>query len=188
MKKPRIKITEKQKPTVSQVVINLYDTSLDDRIILDTPGGYHFEVSRSRGIEDNRDTQSSSTTIDKLVFNEAYQYLENAKIRLDTKTATGYSDCKANCRNALMSALKTLTGKGEVSEAARELGRQGILGKREKEFTETFNKLLVILHGLDSKKGSHPPMERNEDDAELALNITTGVVNYLINQATKPRD
>ena len=187
MKKPRIKITEKQKPTVSQVVINLYDTSLDDRIVLDTPSGYHFEVSRSRGIEDNRDTQSSSTTIDKLVFNEAYQYLENAKIRLDTKTATGYSDCKANCRNALMSALKTLTGKEEVREAAKELGNQGILGKREKEFTETFNKLLVVLHGLDSKKGSHPPMTQEEGDAELVLGITTSILNYVTNRAIKQR-
>ena len=180
-------MTEKQKPTVSQVVINLYDTSLDDRIVLDTPSGYHFELSRSKGIEDNRDTRSSSTTIDKLAFSESYKYLENAKARFDTKTAVGYSDCKANCRNALMFALKTLTGEGEVRKAAKELARQGILGEREKEFTETFNKLLVILHGVDSKKGSHPPMTRNEDDAELALVITTSVVNYLINQATKPR-
>lgn len=187
MKKPRIKITEKQKPTVSQVVIDLYDTSLDDRIVLDTPGGYHFEVSRSRELETVGDSKSSSI-LDRLALNETYRYLKNAEDRFNTKTAEGYSDCKANCRNALMSALETLTGKKEVSEAARELGRQGILGKREKEFTKTFNKLLVILHGLDSKKGSHPPMTRKEGDAELALNLTTSVISYITNQATRQRD
>jgi len=169
LKKPRIKITEKQKPTVSQVVIDLYDTSLDDRIVLDTPGGYHFEVSRSRELETVGDSKSSSI-LDRLALNETYRYLKNAEDRFNTKTAEGYSDCKANCR------------------AARELGRQGILGKREKEFTKTFNKLLVILHGLDSKKGSHPPMTRKEGDAELALNLTTSVISYITNQATRQRD
>ncbi len=125
--------------------------------------------------------------IDRYSFSEAHRYLKNAKRRIKNKTPEGYSDCKANCRNALMSTLQTLTGKEKVREAATELSKQGILGKREEEFTETFEKLLVLLHGLDSKKGSHPPMTRNEDDAELALGITTSVVNYLINQAIKQR-
>ena len=86
-----------------------------------------------------------------------------------------------------MSALKTLTGKEEIREAAKELGNMGILGKRESEFTITFEKLLVTLHGLDSKKGSHPPMTRSENDAEFALNLTRDVVEYIISQATFPR-
>ncbi|MBA7600543.1 hypothetical protein ES703_07599 [subsurface metagenome] len=125
--------------------------------------------------------------IDRYSFNEAHRYLKNAKRRFNTKTPEGYSNCKADCRNGLMSALKTLTGMNTIKDAATELHIQGILGKREEEFYKTFGNLLVILHGIDSKKGSHPPMERNEDDAELAVSITTSVVNYLINQATKPR-
>lgn len=187
MKKPKIIITEKQKPTVSQIGIDLYGTSMGDKIILDTPGGYHLEVSRTRGLEAISDSESPPAVLDKLSLSESYRYLKNAEERFETKTAEGYSNCKADCRNALMSALKTLTGKDTIKEAANELHRQGILGEREEEFIETFDNLLVILHGIDSKKGSHPPMTRSEDDAEFALSITTSVVNYVINQATRPR-
>jgi len=145
----------------------------------------YIELDQRELREATKDSLTPPTILDKLAFSESYQYLENAKARFDTKSAVGYSDCKANCRNALMSALKTLTDKEDVSEAARELSRQGILGEREKEFTETFNKLLVILHGLDSKKGPHPPKTRDEDDAELVLGITTSILNYVTNQAIK---
>ncbi len=86
-----------------------------------------------------------------------------------------------------MSTLKTLTGKEEVREAAKELANQGILGKREEELIGSFGDLLVKLHGLASKKGPHPPMTREEDDAKLVLEITTSIVNYLYNQAVKPK-
>jgi len=161
---------------IEKVVLELYEKYATDNIIVKTP---QFTITVTRPIEQRE--------IERHSFSEAYKYLKNAKRRFNTKTPEGYSNCKADCRNGLMSALKTLTGMNTIKEAATELHRQGILGKREEEFYKTFGNLLVILHGIDSKKGSHPPMERNKDNAELALNITTGVVNYLINQTTRPR-
>lgn len=161
---------------INQVALELYEEYATDNIIVKTP---QFTITVTRPIEQRE--------IERHSFSEAYKYLKNAKRRFNTKTPEGYSNCKADCRNGLMSALKTLTGMNTIKEAATELHGQGILGKREEEFYKTFGNLLVILHGIDSKKGSHPPMERNEDDAELALSITRSLINYLINQATKPR-
>ena len=138
--------------------------------------------------EATKDTQGPPAVLNKLALSESYQYIQEAKARFDTKTAVGYSGCKANCRNALMSALKTLTGKEDIREAAKELAKQGLLGKREQEFIESFGNLLIKLHGLASKKGPHPPMTREEDDAELVLSITTSIISYITNQATRQRD
>ena len=131
--------------------------------------------------------QSPPPVVDELAFGESYQYLENAKARFDTKSAVGYSDCKTNCRNALISALKALTGKEILREAAKELCKQGMLGEREEEFVESFGVLLAKTHNLASKKGPHPPITRDEYDAELVLGITTSILNYVTNQAIKRR-
>jgi hypothetical protein len=172
--------------TTTQAALDLFKRSKAERIVLDTPNGHHVEIDRKKKRESAKDSQAPAI-LDKFAFSEAYKYLENAKARLDTKTLGGYSNCKADCRNALMSALKTLTGKDTIREATKELHRQGILGEREEEFTKTFDNLLGILHGIDSKKGSHPPMERSEDDAKLALNITTSVIDYIVNQCMRLR-
>jgi len=161
---------------INQVALELYEKYRTDNIIVKTP---NFTIRVTRPIEQRE--------IERYSFNEAYKYLKNAKRRFNTKTPEGYSNCKADCRNALMSTLETLTGMNTIKEAAKELHRQGILGEREEEFTRTFDSLLGILHGIDSKKGSHPPMERSEDDAKLALNITTSVIDYIVNQYTRPR-
>ena len=161
---------------IAKVALELYEKYGAANIIVKTP---NFTIRVTRPIEQRE--------IERYSFNEAYKYLKNAKRRFNTKTPEGYSNCKADCRNALMSTLETLTGVNTIKEAAKGLRRQGILGEREEEFTRTFDNLLGILHGIDSKKGSHPPMTRNENDAELALSITTSVVNYLVNQATRPR-
>lgn len=182
-----MKLENAKLESMAAVAVKLQANRPGARIKVRGKDGSYIELDERELSEATKVTQGALAIPDKLAFSESFQYLEDAKARFDTKSAVGYSGCKANCRNALMSALKILTGKEEISEAARELVRQGILGKREKEFTETFSKLLVILHGLDSKKGSHPPMTRSEDDAELALSITTSVVNYLINQSTRPR-
>lgn len=187
MKLTKSKLDEIKLATVTQAALDLFEKSKAERIALDTPNGHHVEIDRKKKRESAKDGQAPAI-LNKLAFSEAYKYLENAKARLDSKTPEGYSNCKTDCRNALMSALETLTGKNKIKEASKELHRQGILGEREEEFTKTFEKLLEILHGIDSKKGAHPPMTRNEDDAELALNLTTSVVRYIINQATKPRD
>jgi len=123
--------------------------------------------------------------LDKLGLSESFRYLQNARARFDTKTAEGYSDCKANCRNALISALKTLTGEENIREAVKELGKQGILGKREKEFIESFGDFLGKLYSLASKKGPHPPLTAEEDEAELVLSVTTSILNYVANRAVK---
>jgi hypothetical protein len=172
-----VKVSNEDKlALIEKVALELYE-KYGDNVIVKTP---HFTISASRPVKQQE--------IDKYSFNEAYSYLANAKRRFNAKTPEGYSDCKANCRNALMSALEALTSMSTIKEAAKELHRQRILGEREEEFIKTFDELLVILHGIDSKRGSHPPMTRNESDAELALNLTTSVVKYIINQATKPRD
>lgn len=172
---------------IAKVVMQLHEKSPSARIKVRGDDGSYIELDQRELREATRDSQTPPAVLDRLALSESYQYLQNAQARFDTKSAVGYSDCKANCRNALMSALKTLTGKEEIREAAKELGKQGILGKREEEFIESFGELLVRLHGLASKKGSHPPMTRNENDAELVLGITTSILSYITNQATKPR-
>lgn len=162
---------------IEQVALDLYEKYKPLKMIIDTPN-YHFEVNAP--IEER--------VVYRDAFSEAHKYLKNAKRRCNTKTPEGYSDCKANCRNALISTLQTLTGKEKIKEATKELINHGMLGEREAEFIETFEKLLTTLFGLASKKGSHPPMTRNKNDADLALNLTAGLIDYIVNQATLPRD
>ena len=162
---------------IKQVILDLYEKSKAVKITVVRPD---CTIEVNKPIEE--------VVREEYPFNEAHRYLKNAKRRIKTKTPEGYSDCKANCRNALLSILQTLTGKEKVREATKELINQGTLGERESEFTETFEKLLVTLQGLDSKKGSHPPMTRNVHDAKLALNLTKGIVDYIISQATLQRD
>ncbi len=161
---------------ITKVALELYEKYGADNITIKTP---NLTIRIERPIEER--------VIDKHSFSEAHRYLKNAKHRISDKTPEGYTDCKVNCRNALISALQTLTGKEKVKEAVKELINRGILGEREAEFSENLEKLIVTLHGLDSKKGSHPPMTRSKNDAELALNLTTSVVKYIINQAIRQR-
>lgn len=173
---------------LAKVVVGLHEKSPEARIKIRASDGSYIEIDNREIREAIGESQCPPTVVDKLAFNESYKYLENAKSRFDTKSAAGYSDCKTNCRNALISVLKTLTGKEDVREAASELGKQGILGKREEEFTKSLGELLAKLHGLASKKGPHPPMTVEKDDAILVLDITTSIVRYITNRATKPRD
>jgi len=162
---------------INQVAIDLYEKYNAAKIIVETPN-YRIEVNRP--IEER--------VIDRYSFTEAHRYLNNAKRRIKSKTPEGYSDCKASCRNALESTLQILTGKEKVREAVKELINRGSLGDREAEFTKHLEELIVSLHWLDSKKGSHPPMTRSENDAKLAFNLTRDIVEYIINQATKQKE
>lgn len=162
---------------IGQVVLDLYDKSKSVKITVVRPDS---TIEIYKPIEE--------VVREGSPFYEALRYLKNAKKRIKTKTPEGYSDCKANCRNALDSMLQALTGKEIVREAAKYLHTQGILGEREEEFVKTFGDLLVILHRIDSKKGSHPPMTRNAQDAKLALNLTEGIVNYIMSQVAEQRD
>ena len=116
--------------------------------------------------------------LSKLGLNESFIYLQSAQSRFDTKTPSGYSECKVDCRNALISALKALTGTENVREAVRILGKKEIIGEREEEFIESLENFLVKLIGVLSKKGPHPPMP-TEEEAEFALRMTYAVLDYL---------
>jgi len=173
--------------SLAKVVMKVHENNPDARIKVRAADGTYIEVDNREIREAMKDSQSTHAVLDEFAFSESYGYLHEAQARVDSKTAVGYSSCKANCRNALVSVLKTLTGKEDIREAVRELGKQGILGEREQEFIEIFAELLAKLYGLVSKKGAHPPMTREEDDAKLALSITTSVISYVTNQATRQR-
>ena len=172
---------------LAKVVIGLYERNPEARIKVHAADGAYIELDGREVRQAIKGSKSSTNTLDKLAFSESYRYLKNAEDRFNTKTAEGYSDCKANCRNALISALKTLTGKEDIRDAVKELGKRGLLGKREQEFIESFSELLAKLYGLASKRGSHPPMTIEEDDAELVLSITTSILNYVTNRAIKQK-
>lgn len=118
---------------------------------------------------------------------EAMTYLRNARSRYDTKTPEGYADCKSNCRNALLSSIKALTGQENLREGARILGKNGTIGEREEELIEALGELLAKLHNLASKKGPHPPLSGDEEDALLVLSLTECVLIYLATKATKSK-
>jgi len=180
-------MSRSQLDNLAKVVMGLHEKSPDARIKVRAADGTYIEVDNREIREAMKDSKSSLAILDKLVFSEAYRYLKHAEDVLNTKTAEGYSDCKTNCRNALLSALKALTGEEKIREAVRELGKQGILGKREQEFIESFGDFLAKIYNLASKKGPHPPLTVEEDDAELVLGITRSILKYITNQATKPR-
>ncbi len=122
--------------------------------------------------------------LEKLGLSETMTYLQNSRSRFETKTPEGYSDCKSNCRNALVSCVKALTGLDDMRKGARILGKKGLLGHREGELIEALGELLAKLYSAASKKGSHPPLA-DEDEAELVLAITSAAVNYMANRAIR---
>lgn len=124
-------------------------------------------------------------TIEKLGLKEAFKYLQNAQKRYDTKTPEGYSDCKTNCRSAIYSAMSALAGTQNIRKAVGILSRKGIIGAREKELVEAFENLLAKFKDVLSKKGPHPPMATEEEDAELALSITKALLTYLVKRSIK---
>jgi len=123
--------------------------------------------------------------IKKLGLTEAFRYLQNAKQRFYTGTPEGYSNCKTDCRNAIISALSSLSGTDDLRKAVRMLGKKGIIGGREEELITAFENLLAKMKDVLSKKGPHPPMATEEEDAELALNITQALLTYLAKRALR---
>ncbi len=65
--------------------------------------------------------------IEKLGLTEAFRYLQNAQQRFYTRTPEGYSNCKTDCRNAVISALSSLSGTEDVRKAVKILGKKGII-------------------------------------------------------------
>lgn len=122
--------------------------------------------------------------LSRLGLNESFAYLQSAQSRFDTKTPSGYSECKTGCRNALISALKALSGTENVRKAVRMLGKKDVIGEREEELIESFEDFLAKLVGVLSKKGPHPPMP-TEEEAEFALRMTYAVLDYLAKRVIK---
>ena len=102
-------------------------------------------------------------------------------------TPEGYSNCKTDCRNAVISALSSLSGTEDIRKAVKILGKKGIIGGREEELITAFENLLAKMKDVLSKKGPHPPMATEEEDAELALNITQALLTYLAKRALRVR-
>jgi hypothetical protein len=124
-------------------------------------------------------------SIKKLGLTEAFRYLQNAQQRFHTRTPEGYSNCKTDCRNAVISALSSLSGTEDIRKAAKILGKKGIIGGREEELITAFENLLAKMKDVLSKKGPHPPMATEEEDAEFALNITQALLTYLAKRALR---
>lgn len=125
--------------------------------------------------------------IEKLGLTEAFRYLQNAQQRFHTRTPEGYSNCKTDCRNAVISALSSLSGTEDIRKAVKILGKKNIIGGREEELITAFENLLAKMKDVLSKKGPHPPMATEEEDAELALNITQALLTYLAKRALRVR-
>jgi len=132
-------------------------------------------------------TMRQIANIEKLGLTEAFRYLQNARQRFYTRTPEGYSNCKTDCRNAMISALSSLSGTDDLRKAVRILGNKGIIGGREEELITAFENLLAKMKDVLSKKGPHPPMAAEEEDAELALNITQALLTYLAKRALGSR-
>lgn len=72
--------------------------------------------------------KQKSERVEKLGIGEAQTYLDNAEARFRDGTPEGFGDCISNCRNALLSLLKSLTGTDRVNDAVKILRKKGFLG------------------------------------------------------------
>jgi hypothetical protein len=117
---------------------------------------------------------------------EALTYLDNARSRFEAGGASGFSDCKANCRNAILSLVRGLTGTDNLRNGVKKLDKEGLLGGREAEVVKAIEDLVAKLHGLASKTGTHPPMA-TEEDARFALALAEATVQYLVRTVAKAK-
>lgn len=113
-------------------------------------------------------------------FQESYQYLQNARIRLSSGTPEGFADCIANCRNSLVSAVKAVTGQESIRNGIKEMAKQGYFGEREQELFEAMEYFMAKLYNMLSKAGPHPPMP-SRLQAEFALGLTDVSLTFLTN-------
>lgn len=114
----------------------------------------------------------------KAGLEEAFNYLQVARIRLYSGEPTGFADCKTNCRKALVSAIKAITGKENIREGVRIMAKQGYFGKTEEEFIATLENPLAKIYNLASKKGPHIPLPTFLE-SEFTLRLTEATVEFL---------
>ncbi len=113
-------------------------------------------------------------------FQESYEYLRNARLRLRSATPEGYADCVANCRNSLVSAVKAITGQESVRNGIKEMTKRRYFGEREEELSLALENFMAKLYNVLSKAGPHPPMATRLH-GELALGLTEVSVTFLAN-------
>jgi hypothetical protein len=109
---------------------------------------------------------------------EAFGYLRNAQLRLSSGEPTGFADCKSNCRNALLSAIKAITGQENIREGIKIMRKQGYFGKREEEFFEALEDICSAVYQIQSKKGPHPPMPV-QLESEFTFRLTEATIDFL---------
>lgn len=156
------------------------------RGLLDAPADQQREEFRRVAEETVNGIRQRQETAGALGITEALTYLDNARARYDAGGAAGFSDCKANCRNAIISLMRGLAGTETIREAVKKLNKEGLLGKREAEVVEAIEDLIARLHGLASKTGTHPPLA-TEEDARFTLRLTEATVEYIVGLAGKAK-
>lgn len=154
-----------------------------DKPLLDTPVPVQQQVFQEMALESINQIKQKLAIIQSLGIGEAYTYLGNARSRFNDGGPAGYSDCKANCRNAIISLMKSLAGTENIGEAVKTLNKKGLLGEREADVIESIADLVKCLYGQASKTGSHPPLATKED-AKFTLELTEVAIEYLATQVT----
>lgn len=157
-----------------------------DRALLDRPEGDHEIEFRADALGLIRNLQDRVRQIESLGIKEAMTYLENAKQRFNAGNPEGYSDCKANCRNALISLCKTLGGTERIRDAIPKMGKAGLIGEREGEVILALTDLAAKLHGQASKKGTHPPLAER-DEAQFTLKVTDALIELITSSAMRSK-
>jgi len=132
------------------------------------------EVRRPRATDQSIDYLLRSASL-----NNAAEYMSNARQRLDEGTDTGWSDCVANCRNALQEVISALTGERNLSEGLRKLKDFCNLGEKEAEYIKSMERLFLASRDVLSKSGAHPPMP-GQQFAIFALGLTTETLRFIL--------
>jgi hypothetical protein len=112
-------------------------------------------------------------------LSETADYLENARERLLAGSSAALGDCKTSCRNALLAAVKGLSGKGSFNDGVRALHDTLGLGEREQEYLRALERLLLKSKDLLSKAGPHPPLP-GPVSAHFAMELTTATLKFLV--------
>ncbi|HLW59607.1 MAG TPA: hypothetical protein VKV57_06730 [bacterium] len=118
----------------------------------------------------------------KLGITEAVTYLTNARRRFEEGTAEAMGDVKTNCRNAIESLIRTITGTTNFAKGKQALVKQGIFNQHEAAFVDALASLLEAFFNVTSRPGSHPPLPSRED-ASFVLQVTEATVQYVAQRA-----
>ena len=118
---------------------------------------------------------------------EPADYLLDAKERLAEETPPALANCKTACRNALLSAVRQLTGEGGFKEGVKKLRDVCSFGAREDEYLKALENLLLKSKDLLSKAGPHPPMP-DQVSATFALELTKATLRFLVTKSQRLGD